>query len=111
MLQDANQQNRIIRCQQQDLFASNIQSLIKEGCEVKQLVLSWNDQVNFALADDFSLRSIQFQDEIKEQAKDMEPETKQQQFDEDFLIMTATLSNLLNELLNFFIKTQGNEEN
>lgn len=106
VLQDPNQQNRIIRCQQQDLFASSIQSLIKEGCEVKQLALSWQEQINFVLSDDFSLRTIQFQDEIKEQAKDMEPETKQQQFDTDFLIMTKTLSQLLTELLDLFIKPQ-----
>jgi len=106
VLQDTDQQNRIIRCQQQDLFASSIQSLIKDGCEIKQLALSWKDQINFVLADDFSLRSIQFHDEIKEQAKEMEPETKQQHFDTDFIIMTEILSKLLTELLDLFAKPQ-----
>ena len=98
VLQDPNQENRIIRCKQQDLFASSIQSLIKDGCEAIQLAFSWQDRVNFILANDSSLSSIQFQDEIIAQAKEMEPETKQQQFDADFLIMTGTFSQMLSEL-------------
>lgn len=99
MLQDPNQQKRVIRCQQQDLFAHSIQALVKDGCAVKQLALMWQDRVNFILADDFTLRSIQYLDEIVEQAKELEPETVQQQFDADFLIMTGTLSHLCRELL------------
>lgn len=109
VLQDINQKNRIIRCQQQDLFVNSIQSLLKEGCEVKQLALSWQDQINFVLTDNFSLCSIRFQDEIKEQAKDMEPETKQQQFDADFFIMTTILTNLLQELLSLLVKPQDEQ--
>jgi recombination associated protein RdgC len=102
VLQDPNQENRIIRCQQQDLFATSIQSLLKDGCAVKQLSLCWQDRVNFALTDDFFIRTIQYQDEIKEQIKEIGAETKQQRFDADFLIMTATLSNLLVDLVNAF---------
>jgi recombination associated protein RdgC len=103
VLQDPNQQNRIIRCQQQNLFANPIQALVKDGCEVKQLALSWHDQVKFVLAaEDFSLRSIQYEDEITSQTKDMEAETKQQVFNADFFIMTQVLAELLNELLDCF---------
>jgi recombination associated protein RdgC len=102
LLQDQNQQNRTIRCQQQDLFAPSIQSLIKDGCEAKQLALFWHDRVSFVLADDFSLRSIQFQEAVITQIKDIEAETKQQQFDADFLILTDVLSSLLKDLLMLF---------
>ena len=99
VLQDPNQENRIIRCKQQDLFSTGIQSLIKDGCEAIQLALTWQDQVSFVLVNDFSLSSIQFQDEILEQVKEMEPGTDKQQFDADFLIMTEVLSSLINDLL------------
>ena len=99
VLQDPSQENRIIRCKHQDLFATGIQSLIKDGCEAIQLALTWQDQVTFVLANDFSLNSIQFQDEILEQVKEMEPGSEQQQFDADFLIMTEVLSSLINDLL------------
>lgn len=100
MLQDPNQQNRIIRCKQQDLFAPSIQSLIKDGCEVKQLGLMWQDRVTFVLLDNLTLQGIKFNDDILMQSKEMEPETKEQHFDADFLIMSGTFSLLLEDLLN-----------
>ncbi len=102
VLQDPHQENRIIRCQHQDLFANSIQALIKDGCEIKQLALNWQDRINFVLVDNFSLQGIRFQDIITAQVKEMEAETKLQQFGADFLIMTQTLSILLKELLTLF---------
>ncbi len=72
VLQDANHQGRVIRCQEQNLFASSIQSLIKDGCEIKQLALNWQDRIDFILLDNLSLQSIRFKDEIIEQVKEME---------------------------------------
>ncbi len=104
VLQDANHESRVIRCKEQDLFASSIQSLIKEGCEIKQLALNWQDRIDFVLLDDLSLQSIRFKDEIIEQAKDMEAGTRQQQFNADFLIMSETLDGLFKDLLDSFTK-------
>lgn len=102
LFQDPQQQSRIIRCQQQDLFAENIQSFIKEGYEVKQLALTWQDRVSFIMSDRFVIQGLRFQDEVIAQVKEMEPETKQQQFDADFLIMTEMLSGLLTDLFQVF---------
>lgn len=102
VLNDPKQKNRIIRCQQQDLFANGIQAIIKDGCEVKKLAIVWQDRINFTLADNFSLQGIQYQDEITAQAKEMEPETQQQQFVADFFIMTETLAALFKDLLQQF---------
>jgi recombination associated protein RdgC len=99
VMQDANHQNRVIRCREQNLFANSIQSLIKDGCEIKQLALNWQDHIDFVLADDLSLQSIRFKDEVIQQAKDMEAETQQQKFHADFLIMTGTLEGLIKDLL------------
>jgi recombination associated protein RdgC len=109
VLQDPNQQKRVIRCQHQDLFAQSIQALIKDGCEAKQIALSWHDRVKFVLAEDFSLRSIQYEEDILSQAKDI-GETKQQRFDADFLIMTETLTSLLKDLLPLFAKEEKKTE-
>jgi recombination associated protein RdgC len=102
VLQDANHQGRVIRCKDQDLFASSIQAFIKDGCEIKQLALNWQDRIDFVLIDDLSIQSIGFQDEIIEQVKQMEAGTKQQQFNADFLMMTETLGGLLKDLLDSF---------
>ncbi len=109
VLQDPNQKNRIIRCQQQDLFAASIQALLKDGCEVKQLAFSWNDHLNFVLVEDFSLQGIRFQDDVV-QLEDLEVETEQQQFDASFLIMTSTLAALLIDLLNLFAEKSSEPE-
>lgn len=109
VLQDPGQQNRVIRCQQQDLFANSIQTILKEGCEVKQLALCWHDRVNFILADDFSIRSIQYQEEVIDAANDIDTETKQQQFDADFFIMTETLHGMIKDLLAVFAKESAVE--
>ncbi|MDR3492299.1 MAG: recombination-associated protein RdgC [Gammaproteobacteria bacterium] len=102
VLQDPQQQKRVIRCQQQNLFAGSIQELIKDGCEVKQLAMCWQDRVNFVFTDDFTVRGIQYQDEILSQAKDIESETREQQLDADFFIMTETLHGLIKDLMNMF---------
>lgn len=103
LLQDPDQQSRMIRCQDQDLFATSIQAFLKEGCEVKQLALSWQDRVNFVLsADDFTLSGIQYLEEITSQAMEMEAETKKQQFIANFFIMTETLAHLIEELKQVF---------
>jgi recombination associated protein RdgC len=107
VLQDPALQNRIIRCQQQDLFAPSIQSILKEGCLVKQLALCWHDRVNFVLGDDFTIRSIQYQEEVIAAANDIDTETKQQQFDADFFIMTETLSGMITDLLQVFTKEES----
>lgn len=107
VLQDPKQQSRIIRCQQQDVFANGIQTLIKEGCEVIQLALQWQDQMYFVFSNKFQLQSIKYGSEIIAEGEEMEPETKLQQFSADFFIMTQSLSLLINELLNIFAETDS----
>jgi recombination associated protein RdgC len=104
VLQDPKQQARVIRCQQQDLSASSIQDFIREGYEVKKLAMAWQDRMNFILSENFSLSSIQFQEAILEQVKEINAETKQQKFDADFFIMTETFGHLLRDLLPLFVQ-------
>lgn len=104
LLQDSNQVNRIIRCQQQDLFSSNIISFIKEGCEVKQLALCWQDRINFVINEKLMLRNIYLTNDDTVNLKD-EMETKQQKFDADFVMMTMMYRDMLMDLLKVFVKT------
>ncbi|CAN5305662.1 recombination-associated protein RdgC [soil metagenome] len=109
VLMDPSNEGHVIRCQQQDLSANAIQLIIKEGCEVKQMALAWNELINFVLADDFTLRNIKYQDKVIDQANEMEPETLRKQFEVDFLIMAETLSQLLRELYDLFIPAEKTE--
>jgi len=102
VLQDPNKQNRVVRCQQQDLFSSSMLSLLKEGYEISQLQLTWHDQLTFTLQDDFMLRTLKYQDAVIELSNEATSETKVEQFSADFVIMTGILSQLLLELLEQF---------
>lgn len=102
VLQDPQQERRMIRCQHQDLAAVAIQTLLKDNCDVAQLALTWKDQLQFVLSSDFSLKSIQFQNAVIELSKADYTETPEQRFDADFVIMTEILSQLIDDLLEEF---------
>lgn len=91
-----------IRCQRQNLFGADIQTLIHEGRFVSELTLSWEEQVSFNLKDDFSVKSIKFLEGVQDQAKDIFTETSEARFDADFTIMTATLRPFIKALLDAF---------
>ena len=105
VLQDPNQQSRMIRCQQQDLFSTSIQSLVKDGCEAVQIALCWHDKIQFVLADDLSLRSVRLAEEDLAEIKEI-AETKQQRFDADLIMMSEMFAGLIKDLLSVFQKRQ-----
>ncbi len=103
VLQDPNQQHRVIRAQHQDLFVESIQSLLKDGCEVMQLALCWHDRIQFMMSDDFSFKNVKLAEDDILDIKD-EAETREQRFDADFVLMTEMFSAWLNDLLPLFMK-------
>jgi len=99
LLRDAQQEQRIIRCQQHDLFSKNIQAFLNEDCEVLQLAMTWKENVNFTLTGQFGFRRIQFQEGVLSLADADHAETPEQRFDADFVLMTELLSQLFSALL------------
>lgn len=98
LLQDAAQQSRTIRCQQQNLSTTAIQSLLEDGCQVKQLALTWKERVSFNINSEFVLRGLDFQDKLLAQDEG-DIQTQQQQFDTDFILMTEAIAELMTDLL------------
>ncbi|MCX7125941.1 MAG: recombination-associated protein RdgC [Gammaproteobacteria bacterium] len=107
VLQDPQQERRVIRCQHQDLLATAIQSLMKDGCDISQLSLSWKEQLQFILSNDFSLKSMKFENAVVELSNADHTETPQQRFDADFVIMTEILTQLIDDLLEAFASTKS----
>jgi len=104
MLQDPSEQSRVVRCKDQNLSAPHVQAFMKDGYEVKQLALIWQDHIRFTLTEMFNFKGIRFEEELLTAAKDDAAETPEQQFDADFLIMTETLTGMISELLGYFLK-------
>ncbi len=103
VLQDPEQQNRVVRCQQQDLFTSGVQTIFKEGFDVIQMELCWHDRIRFNLADDFSLRGVTLaEDDINEMKETYE--TKQERFDADLILMSESYAGMFKDLLETFSK-------
>jgi len=102
VLRDVNLQSRTIRCRHQDLSDVAIQSLLKNGCEVHEISLSWGDKISFTLFDDFTLKSVRYHDAVIEHANENDFETEEQKFDVDFVIMTQLLSSLWKRLMHLF---------
>lgn len=106
VLQDPGQQQRLIRCQNQDLFASTLQALLKDGFEVQQLALTWKDRIKFTLTSEFVLKNIKFDDEVIAYAKDNYTESALQRFHTDLVIMSESCDELLSDLLEAFQKAE-----
>ncbi len=104
VLQHPEQQNRTVRCQQQDLFTSGVQSIFQEGFDVMQMELCWQDRIRFVIADDFSLRSVMLNEEdIKEMQETFED--KNERFDADLILMSESYTGMFKDLLTTFKRT------
>lgn len=111
VLQDPQQERRVIRCQHQELLAQGIQSFLKDGCDIIQLALSWKDNIQFTLSSAFSLKNIRFQEGVLSLSESDYVETAAQRFDADFVIMTDLLSQLLSDLfIEFGLTTKAHAQ-
>ena len=105
VLKDPNQQNRMIRAQQQNLFADSIQSLLKDGCEVSEIALTWQDKLNFIVNENFAIKSCQLAADDLLDEQDL-LETKRQRLTADLVIMSTLYAEFFNDLIDVFANTQ-----
>lgn len=106
VLRQARNSKTVVRCQNQDVFAEEIQGFLQHDYQVVQLGLQWADKVSFTLKEDGSIGSVRFLELIQETALDINTETVEQRFDADFVIMTETLSQLVQMLLEYINELQ-----
>ena len=91
----------VIKCKNNDLAQEEILTLADRGF-VTKLALEWENHLSFVLNEDCSLKRLKFSDYITEQNDDILKEDVAQRFDADFILMTATLSQLTENLLREF---------
>lgn len=105
VLQDPEQQNRTVRCQQQDLFTSGVQTIFKEGFDVVSMELCWQDRLRFVLSDDFSLRGVMLAEEDINEMKETY-ESKHERFDADLVLMSESYAGMIRDLLETFTRQE-----
>lgn len=91
----------VIKCKNNDLAQEEILTLADRGF-VTKLALEWENNLSFVLNDDCTLKRLKFADQIREKNDDILKEDVAQRFDADFILMTATLSELVKNLINEF---------
>ncbi len=104
VLKEPRKISRLIRCQGQDLFSQGIQLFLKDGYQVDQIVITWQDQITFVLKENFNLGSVKYGEQIISATKMYPLDCETDRFTADFIIMTETLNLLINNLLKIFNK-------
>lgn len=96
----------IARFKRHDLNLPEIKNHLETGKQVIKLALTWNDRISFVLDADLKISRLKFldlvQERVGEELTNANAETEEERFDVDFIIMTAELSDFLDNLLAIF---------
>ena len=92
-LEDPQEEGGVVRVRGMYLESDEITRHIESGKQAVRLALSWQDQVDFVVDRDLSLRRIRFSDELKSINEELQEDVLARR-DADCLLMGETLSTL-----------------
>ena len=100
-LEDPQEEGGVVRARGVYLESDEIRGHIESGKQVVRLALSWQDQVDFVLDKDLSIRRIRFSDELKGVNEELHEDVLARR-DADCLLMGETLETLQTAIANQF---------
>ena len=100
-LEDPQEEGGIVRVRGMYLESDEIRRHIESGKQAVRLALSWQDQVDFLVDKDLSLRRIRFDDELKGINEELQEDVLARR-DADWLLMGETLSTLQTTIVKTF---------
>ena len=100
-LEDPQEEGGVVRARGVYLESDEIRGHIESGKQVVRLALSWQDQVDFVLDKDLSIRRIRFSDELKGINEELHEDVLARR-DADCLLMGETLETLQTAIANQF---------
>ena len=92
-LEDPQEEGGVVRARGMYLESDDIRRHIESGKQVVRLALSWQDQIDFVVDKDLSIRRIRFSDELKGINEELHEDVLARR-DADCLLMGETLSAL-----------------
>ena len=92
-LEDSQKEGGVVRVRGMYLESDEIRRHIESGKQAVRLALSWQDQVDFVVDRDLSLRRIRFSDELKSINEELQEDVLARR-DADWLLVGETLSTL-----------------
>ena len=92
-LEDPQEEGGVVRVRGMYLESDEIRRHIESGKQAIRLALSWQDQVDFVVDKDLSLRRIRFSDELKSINEELQEDVPARR-DADCVLMGETLSTL-----------------
>lgn len=98
----AGKDGRIVRCKNQELDAAEVLNHINSGMFVTKVSLCWRESITFTVDSDLAIKGIKFDDVVAEKANARNPESRAEQFDADFCVMTVELRALLTDFIAAF---------
>ncbi len=100
-LEDPQEEGGVVRVRGMYLESDEIRRHIESGKQVVRLALSWQDQIDFGVDKDLSLRRIRFSDELKGVNEELHEDVLARR-DADCLLMGETLSTLQSAIAKTF---------
>jgi recombination associated protein RdgC len=91
----------IARCRRQDLDAEEIKEHLRNGKQVFQLGLVFDDRISFVLGEDLVLRKLKFLDAVLDELGDSQPDAAAE-MDARFALLTLEMQRLLAKLEEWF---------
>jgi len=95
-------EGRSVKFKHQDLWVKEIGHHIDSGLQVAKLAVSWKDNIECIIDDQFCFKRIKYGSQITEQADDHNSDTAAEQFDIEFSIMTLELSDFIKAMSSAF---------
>lgn len=98
----AAKDGRVVRCKKQDLTASEVLNHLESGMHVSKITLIWKEAIRCEIDEHLAIKGLKFEDSISDKANERNPESKAEQFDADFAVMTLELKHFIAALLAAF---------
>ncbi|SFC37183.1 recombination-associated protein RdgC [Pseudoalteromonas denitrificans] len=98
-LQEADENGAQVKLKQHDLSSDEVQKHLENGKQVTKLALDWNERIKFMLAEDGSIKRINYSEVLKDENADIPKEDMVVKLDADFILASEELKLMLEDLL------------